>query len=52
MPWEKVDLKLGDGAACAAQSKAAAVDASILSCSIAPEENFGADPPTGSKETN
>ena len=46
------DLNPGEGAACAAQSRAAAVDDLILSCSIAPEENFGADPPTGSSRKN
>ena len=46
------DLNPGEGAACAAQSRAAAVDNLILSCSIAPEENFGADPPTGSSRKN
>ena len=33
----------------AAQSKAVDVESSMRSCSIAPEENLGAEPPTGSK---
>ena len=42
-------LNAGGGADCAAQSKAVDVESSTRSCSIAPEENLGAEPPTGSK---